>query len=170
MALHGKGQRAILFSVSTQKLASRKKRPASARHSKRIRFAHIYVSHASADRGIAAQLAEQLEQIGADVWSENKTPVGGNWARETANALERSDVIVMLISPEWVLSDRAQREFAYFFRGDRFAGRIVPVLVRPTTTYPWILDQLNLIKLGKGRHAAHLSDVVQAVTSAARAA
>lgn len=130
----------------------------------------VYLSYARPDRDIARQLAEKLQQAGARPFFDAMSEVGSLWAADVARWLEQADVIVMLISPEWVASDWAQREFAYALRGDRFAGRVVPVMVRPTVGYPWILDQFNLIKLGKSRQASHLADVVHAVTSAARAA
>jgi hypothetical protein len=128
------------------------------------------LSYAHREREIAMRLAEQLGAAGVSVWTPAELTVGDNPAREMSEALEKADVAVVLITPDWVASEWAQREVAYFLRGDRFAGRIVPVLVRPTAGYPWILDSLGIIKLGKGKHRPTLSDVVQAVTSAARAA
>ena len=137
---------------------------------RKTKLPNVYLSYAATERHIAQKLAEELEAAGISTWSDTKIQAGSNWARQIAEALEQADVIVMLISPDWTASRWAQRELEYALRGTRFAGRVVPVMVRPTTKYPWILGEFQMIKLGRGKRGPHLSDVVQAVTSAASAA
>lgn len=116
------------------------------------------------------RLAARLAAVGAKPWTDAEITPGANWGHEIGNALDRADVIVILLSPDWVASDWAQAEVAFLLRGERFAGRIVPVMIRRTSDYPWILNELPMIKLGKGRQGPRLEDVVRAVTSAAQAA
>jgi hypothetical protein len=53
--------------------------------------------------------------------------------------------MVVLLSPDSVKSDSVRREIAYALGNANYAGRLFPVLLRPTEDVPWILRRLQLI-------------------------
>ena len=53
--------------------------------------------------------------------------------------------MVVLLSPDSVSSDWVRREIEYALGDPNYAGRLFPVLVRPTEDVPWILRKLEIL-------------------------
>ena len=73
---------------------------------------------------------------------ENEMVAGANWHKEIGKALERSDAMVVLLTPEAADSPYVRSEIDYALSNPRFRDRVIPVIVRPTQV-PWILEKLN---------------------------
>lgn len=105
----------------------------------------IFISHAHSDAGIAKQLSQYLETQGFQVFDPAvELFPGDNWHLETGKALEASDAMVVLISPEAARSEWVQGEIQYALGAERFKGRLIPVEVEPAQDFPWILRHLHL--------------------------
>jgi hypothetical protein len=92
-----------------------------------------------------AQLASCLKQSGLKVWDRSvQTLPGDNWALKTGEALEASDALVVLLSPGVGKSETIVRTVQYALGSERFQNRLIPVMVRPTTKFPWILKDLQV--------------------------
>ena len=65
----------------------------------------VFVSHSHADSELAARVSKALRNEGLDVWDPdlNLLP-GDNWAAEVARALEESDAMVVLLTPDAINS------------------------------------------------------------------
>jgi TIR domain len=106
----------------------------------------VFLSYAESDRATAAKFRKMLEQAGMEVWfDEAEVLPGENWAEALAKALRSSDAMVTLLSPAAGKSPRVTREIEFAITQPRYRKRLIPVLVRPTRNYPWILQRLNLI-------------------------
>jgi hypothetical protein len=58
----------------------------------------VFISHSSKDKPIARQLAHRLSEAGLKVWfPEDEILPGDNWAKKVGQALEESDLMVVLI-------------------------------------------------------------------------
>ena len=68
----------------------------------------VFISHSSKDKLFARQLADRLSLAGFDAWvPEGKILPGDNWASAIGDALEKSDLMVVLVTPhafesEWL--------------------------------------------------------------------
>lgn len=110
----------------------------------------VYLSYAEPERGLAGQLAKWLKKKGFDVWfADDRLYPGDNWPLAMGKALEESDAMVVLLSPDWSRSEWVQREVDYALTSKQYKGRLIPVLVRPTRDFPWILERCHMIRAGR---------------------
>jgi hypothetical protein len=111
----------------------------------------VFISYAQQDADIARQLTRALNDSGiADVFFDRAAlRPGSNWHLEVANALERANVMVVLVSPESMASEWVRQEINLALTSPRFEGRVVPIEIRPTHTMPWILEQLQILHFDK---------------------
>lgn len=110
----------------------------------------VFVSYDNADLAVARQVAKQLEDAGHKVWfAEDSVFPGDNWAQLVGKALDKSDAMVVLISPASMKSDWVRREIDFALSSPRYRGRLIPVIVRPTSDIPWILKRFPKVHIGK---------------------
>jgi len=92
----------------------------------------IFISHASADKGVARQIAMALEKSGVSVWfDEQELLLGNSLANVISDAISSSDYMLVLLSPQSVASRWVQQELsaAYARELDRRDITIIPVLI-----------------------------------------
>ena len=110
----------------------------------------VFLSYAHADLDVARQVATQLENAGHQVWfAEDAVFPGENFATEAGKALDKSDAMVVLISPESMKSSWVRRDIDFAMSTPKYRGRLIPVIVKPTTDIPWILERFPNVRLGK---------------------
>jgi hypothetical protein len=104
----------------------------------------VFVSYALEDRDFAESLVEHLKTAGINVSDPlSQLAPGDNWPLEIGQALERSDAMVVLVSPASARSETVKRDIEYALSSKRFSGRLIPVIVRPAPKAPWILNRLH---------------------------
>ncbi len=107
----------------------------------------VFLSYSAADERFARQLASELSRRGCDVWDPSAEVFpGDNYADQIGQALKQSKAMVVLLSPDSVKSEWVRREIEYALGDRNYAGRLFPVLVRPTEGVPWILRKLQLLR------------------------
>ncbi len=113
----------------------------------------VFVSHSHADAELAKQLSKALRNEGLEVWDPDLNLLPGeNWAAEVARALEKSDAMVVLLTPDAISSPRVRREMSYALGAKRYSNRLIPVAVGdcesiPAHGIPWIVRQLPWVEL-----------------------
>jgi len=131
----------------------------------------IFISHASKDAPIARQLAEQLKAAGHSVWiPENEILPGDNWAKKLGQALEDSDIIIVLVTRQAFDSESVTREIQYALTADHIKGRVIPIFLGPDskkpTQVPWILQKLDPLRIrGKKPDWQKVIDKVHSLAS-----
>ena len=106
----------------------------------------VFISYAHADREVVKSIAATLSKAKHDVWVDYERLVpGDNWAEKVATGLKQSDAIVTVISPSSMKSRFVRADIDYALTTPKLEGRLIPVLVKPTKDFPWILEDLNLI-------------------------
>lgn len=113
----------------------------------------VFVSHAHTDEPLARRVTAILERSGLEV----RDPVreimpGDDWAAVVSRALQESQAMVVLLTPDamrsrWVLAD-----IQYALGQVRFRGRLIPVVVGDpdrlkSEDVPWVLGRMKTIKL-----------------------
>ena len=113
----------------------------------------VFISYSHTDEKLARRVAAILEETGLDVWDDRREIMpGDNWAAKVALALQESDAMVVLLTPEALRSSWVRREIEYALGDKGYSKRLIPVLVSPQEKIPegdipWILRHLESIKL-----------------------
>jgi len=111
----------------------------------------VYLSHSSVDRASARQLADALRRRALDVASADSVSAPGeNWAASVGKALDQSDAMVVLLTPHSVDSEWVRRDIEYALTSQRFAHRLIPVVIGREdpdwmSRVPWVLKRLKLV-------------------------
>ena len=100
----------------------------------------VFVSYAHADRTAALDVAARLRAAGCQVWMENSIAPGRDWRREIERAIDRSDLVVAVVSRSAYRSRDVRQELA---RAERTAKRIVPVWAGRASDMPLNLEALQ---------------------------
>lgn len=128
------------------------------------RGSSVFLSHASADRRLADAIAGTLEGASLTVWSDKLVPVGANWDTAVEDALERSEAVVLVVSPAFLESSHGLFEAGMaIHRSRQGGGRLVPVLVGDLDfeAVPLPLKHTQVLD-GRGLDEAEIADRVAA--------
>jgi hypothetical protein len=114
----------------------------------------VFISHGHSDEKLARKVASILEETGLEVWDAGREIMpGDNWAAQVALALEESDAMVVILTPEALRSPWVRHEIEYALGEKGYRHRLVPVFIGPrekledTAELPWILKHLRGIVL-----------------------
>lgn len=111
----------------------------------------VFLSYARSDEAFAKELSSELAKRGFSVWVDKQELLpGDNWHKRIADALARSNAMVVLISPESMSSPEIRGEIQYALGNPNYEGRLFPVEVRPTREVPWILDRFQRLRAAEG--------------------
>ncbi len=107
---------------------------------------NIFISYAPQEESLARDLASRLEKAGHDVWYlGGRVFPGENLGKKAGAALERSHAMLVLVSPQSMQSPWVRGEIEYAMGSARFAGRVVPIMVKPTKDVPWIFEKFPTV-------------------------
>jgi hypothetical protein len=100
---------------------------------------HIFISYAHADSGdLAGRLFEDLRKAGFAAWLDTSRLTGGAvWTAEIENAIDRSEVMLALLTKGSYESDVCRAEQ---LRALRKGKRVIPVLGQEATEIPLHLE------------------------------
>jgi hypothetical protein len=104
----------------------------------------VFLSYSVEDRASAARLADALRDVGLTVWTPDQLAPGENWAAAMGQALEQSEVMVVLFTKDARHSPMLKEEVQFALTGGNYRGRVIPVLVnlpsfQAGADVPWIL-------------------------------
>jgi hypothetical protein len=106
----------------------------------------VFISHASRDRELAKRLTKELSEEGFHVWNpDDEIYPGDNWAKKFGQALEESELMVVLWTRNaFESAERLERDVQYALTSTSYRGRLLPVLVgfasfKSGEDIPWIL-------------------------------
>jgi len=104
----------------------------------------VFLTYAAKYKSLAAQLAKQLSAAGIEVLNPYGDIVpGDNWAQKVAEALDESDLMLILVTPGAMQSDSLRNDIDYALSSKKFRGRLMSVNVGPVVSapenVPWIL-------------------------------
>lgn len=106
----------------------------------------VFLSHVPSDGVWARELSQQLAAAGIRVVDPiSELFPGDNWSLEIGKALDESEAMVVLISPEAVKSNWVLNEIQYALGSEKFQNRLIPVAVKPTEDFPWVLRRLQWV-------------------------
>ena len=135
----------------------------------------VFISYSHADELLARKMAVALQNSGLKVWDDQAEILpGDNWAEKVAEALRESEAMVVLLTPEALVSHWVRREIDYALSEKRFRERVVVALAGspeklPEQEIPWILRRLKTVRVaenGKNNEEA-FDQIAQALLRAA---
>jgi hypothetical protein len=121
------------------------------------RVPRAYLAFANEDRRMAQRLRKHLVPLlrsGAvsELWSDESVDGGEQWADDIQRAIARSDVFVLLLTPNALASNVIMdTELPAIFAHERASGALViPLILRPCMWEPF-LSRYQALPLDKGR-------------------
>jgi hypothetical protein len=108
----------------------------------------VFLSHSSQDRDFVTRLAEELRRHGVPVWHSQTSILGAQqWHDEIGAALRTCDWFLLVLSPHSVESMWVKRELIFALQQERFADRIVPILLQPCgfDRLSWVLPGFQFV-------------------------
>ena len=108
----------------------------------------VFLSHSSLDRSVANVVADLLRRHGIPVWYSSTEIRGAQqWHDEIGHALKRCDWFVVLLSPNSVVSSWVKRELMFALKEQRYADKIIPVLIEACDSdqLSWTLSSLQVV-------------------------
>ena len=113
----------------------------------------VFLSHSHTDAWLAARIAQALTESGLEVRDPQRDILpGDNWASVVAHALEESDAMVVLLTPEAARSPYVKRDMEYALGAKNYSNRLIPVVVGdrnrlPAGEIPWIVRRMRWFEL-----------------------
>ena len=133
----------------------------------------VFISYSQQDEEWASKIRKVLEKEGLDVWDEGREILpGDNWAEKVGEALQESEAMVVLLTPNSPRSTNVKREIEYALGEKRYKDRLIPVIVGGYKDFtkegiPWVLLRLKPIHLPEHGEEESIKQIAHALKSAA---
>ena len=137
----------------------------------------VFLSHSSSDRdnrALIQKITDELRQSGMEVWDDTREIYpGDNWAQVTSQALEESQAMVVLLTPESLDSKWIRWDLAFAASNVSYKNRVVSVLVGDPDKFveekiPGLLNYLKVISLpDNGSNDENIRQIAEALKQAA---
>lgn len=109
----------------------------------------IFISYSRNDGKFARKLEAHLRKKGVEVWIDTQgIPVGIKWSTAVQQGLQESDLLIVIISPDSMISSNVEDEWQYFLDHKK---PIVPILLKPTDRIHFQLSRLQYINFHQQR-------------------
>jgi WD40 repeat protein len=105
----------------------------------------VFVSYSRRNKTFAERIARDLNDAGLEVWVDfRQIHAGELWQEEIYRGIERSDIVVVCLSPDAVVSEWVQREVNAAHEQGKFIIPVMAVdslqLLQETESMSWLLD------------------------------
>ena len=134
----------------------------------------VFLSHSSDDRDLLRKITDELKRAGMEVWDDTREIYpGDNWAQVTSQALEESQAMVVLLTPESIGSKWIKWDIQYALGNISYNQRLIPVLLGDPKRYskeqiPWIFKHLKVINLpDHEKNDENIKQIADAIKEAA---
>src|SRR5438132_5424756 len=112
----------------------------------------VFISHADADADLGKRVGDELRASGFQAWDISLVFPGDNLGTELGKALEESNAMVVLLTPNAVKSPNVTLEIGFALSNMNYKGRVIPVVAAPPEQLPreeipWILNRFQMIQL-----------------------
>ena len=132
----------------------------------------VFISYASVDSELARRVADVLRASGFQVWDNSQILPGDNWGAKLAEALQDSEAMVVLLTPNSLRSPNIQFEVGYALGNKDYKDRVIPVIAAPpdqlpNEDIPWVLNRFQVIHLkDEDRDGEGLQRIAQVLQAA----
>ena len=117
----------------------------------------IFISYSRKDIGFVRKLAGDLEKAGYDVWWDLTDLRGGDdWPRVIPAAIESSQFVIVVLSPNSIVSDWVEKEY---MQALSLRKKIIPTMLTQSKV-PFPLNTINYIDFTGEDYAASLNSLL----------
>jgi hypothetical protein len=139
----------------------------------------VFLSHSNSyrdDRELIQKITDELTRSGMEVWDDTREIYpGDNWALVTSQALEESQAMVVLLTPESIDSKWIKWSMGFALGNISYDHRLVPVLVgdpnrfsQENMPYSWVFKHLKVINVpDHGKNDENIKQIADAIKEAA---
>jgi hypothetical protein len=122
----------------------------------------VFISSASADRGLAHKIAEALNARGIRTFIDADLAAGDIWVERIFDAIRSSRIMIVLVSKYWAESASSFAELSIAMGGTR--NRIIPVVLDDNSVPPMLAPyhQFRMPKGGTEEEVDELASLVSA--------
>lgn len=120
----------------------------------------IFISYSRKDIDFVRKLAGDLETAGYDVWWDITDLRGGDeWVTRIASALEASDSVLVVLSPNSIQSEWVRKEYT---QAIGLRKRIIPIMFT-LTPVPFALNTINYVDFTSDAYQDHFANLLSAL-------
>jgi TIR domain-containing protein len=120
----------------------------------------IFISYSRKDSAFVRTLAGDLEKAGYDVWWDVSDLRGGDdWLRVIPTAIESSDYVIVVLSPNAVISEWVEKEYTQALG---LRKKIIPIMLARSSV-PFALNTINYINFAAGEYAENFKKLLTAL-------
>src|SRR5512142_69037 len=120
----------------------------------------IFISYSRKDIDFVRKLAGDLEKAGYDVWWDLTDLQGGDdWRRVIPAAIEASQFVIIVLSPNSAVSDWVEKEYTHALS---LRKKIVPIMLARSSV-PFALNTINFVDFTSDDYAANFNHLLTAL-------
>jgi hypothetical protein len=120
----------------------------------------IFISYSRKDTDFVRKLAGDLETAGYDVWWDLTDLRGGDeWVTHIAAAIEASDFIIVVLSPNSIQSEWVRKEYT---QAIGLHKRIIPLMFAASPV-PFALNTINYVNFVSGEYQDNFVELLKAL-------
>jgi hypothetical protein len=136
----------------------------------------VFLSHLSTDtdKDLVRKISDELKKWGMDLWDDTyEIYPGDNWAQVTSQALEESQAMIVLLTPESLDSKWIRWDIEFALGNVAYKQRLIPVLVGDPKKFeqeklPWIFKHLKVVNVSdNGKNDENIRQIAEAIKQAA---
>jgi formylglycine-generating enzyme required for sulfatase activity len=121
----------------------------------------VFISYSRKDISFVDKLVADLQKAGLDVWYDVSHIAGGaRWRSEIENALRNSQYVIVVLSPDSIISEWVEREFLF---SSNLRRKIIPVMYRPCEV-PLNYVDLNYIDVQGENYGRNFNQLLKALS------
>jgi TIR domain-containing protein len=123
-------------------------------------MAQIFISYSRKDTGFAHKLAGDLEKAGYEVWWDLTDLRGGDdWPRVIPAAIEASQYVIVVLSPNSATSDWVEKEY---MQALSLHKKIIPLMLAQSSV-PFALNTINYVDFTSDDYVASFNNLLTAL-------
>ncbi len=127
----------------------------------------IFLSYSHKNKDFAEKVANDLEKVGHEVWWDITDIEGGDrWAKEIQEGITQSEIFVIIVSPDAIISEWVEKEFIFASNKNM---KIIPLLYEECELPVWLLN-LQYIDLREDSYDTNFQQVLSSVENYGRRA
>jgi hypothetical protein len=121
-------------------------------------MAQVFISYSRRDLTFVSQLISDLKETGVDVWYDLSGLEGGSrWRIEIQNAIQNSEYVIVVLSPDSVKSEWVEREYMY---AENLKKKVLPIMYRECELPLGFLN-LNFIDVQGANYARNFEKITR---------
>jgi hypothetical protein len=120
----------------------------------------LFISYSRKDMDFVHKLAGDLEKAGYDVWWDITDLRGGDdWVRVIPTAIESSDHVLVVLSPNSIISEWVEKEYTQALHLHK---KIIPIMLT-TCNVPFALNTINYVNFSLGEYVDNFKNLLTAL-------